>query len=273
MDNKVVMPKPTPPPVTPIEREPVFHGDFIGVDVGQVRDFSAVVTLSWITDADGIDQFGVTQAERFALGTKYGDLAKETAGLADYLKKQGRSVVVGIDATGVGAGVTETFQEAFHAIPNVSGVKIIPCVIHGGFTEDRVGAVVHVPKRSLIYDTTLLLGRGQLHIPKDLDFHDILLEELHNYAAKTNIATGNVQYEAWKENIHDDLVFALAIDCHLALKQATALVKQRGRVIAPVKIEKGDYYSDPTKRSAMHELSKRGRWVGFGGFREGFKPP
>ena len=40
-----------------------------------------------------------------------------------------------------------------------------------------------------------------------------MLQELLNFKIKVNIATGNDSYEAWRENIHDDLVLCVALAC------------------------------------------------------------
>jgi hypothetical protein len=58
-----------------------------------------------------------------------------------------------------------------------------------------------------------IIGKRQLKIAKGMPLADVLVRELENFRVKVNTATGHDSYEAWSENEHDDLVFALSIAC------------------------------------------------------------
>ena len=57
-----------------------------------------------------------------------------------------------------------------------------------------------------------------MKIAAGLQHAQILKQELLNFRVKVNERTGNEQYEAWRENEHDDLVLATALACWYATK-------------------------------------------------------
>ena len=73
------------------------------------------------------------------------------------------------------------------------------------------------PKRDLVAAAKVLLGKKQLKIGT-IPFADVLITELQNFQVKVNIATMHDSYEARREGIHDDLVFAVSLACWWALR-------------------------------------------------------
>jgi hypothetical protein len=245
-------------PQSEIEQEPVevSHGFYIGCDVGQAQDYSALVAVEHKTNLEGMHEFHVRYCSRLPLGTPYGKVVSAAAQLVDYLKQYG-PVVLGVDATGCGRPLIEAMRER--------KLKPVAITVTGGMTAHRENGFLLIPKKELISSASLLLGRGQLKIAKDIQFRDTLLNELENYAVKVNIATGAESYEAWKTSIHDDLTFSLCICCFLALKES----RKTGKTITPIiEMEKSGTHTDPTLISAMREAQKGGRWAGLTGFRE-----
>jgi len=252
----MIIPKPKE-----IEKPPeiISHGYFVGVDVGQAQDYSCLLATEHITNLEGVHEFHVRYCQRLPLGTPYGKVVSATAQLVNFLKQSGHGpVVLGLDATGCGRPVAEAMREI--------GLKPMAITVTGGATANYQNGFYHIPKKELISSASLLLGRGQIKIAKDIEFRDTLLNELENYAVKVNIATGGESYEAWRSSIHDDLTFALCITCYLGLKAA----RRAGKIITPIEIEKsGPHATDPTRQSAIGDAVKGGRWKDLTGFRSG----
>src|SRR5215212_3863536 len=68
-----------------------------------------------------------------------------------------------------------------------------------------------VPKKDLVFPTVAAFQQGKIRIAKDIKDRDALAHELKNYSRTTNIATGGMQFEPWRESDHDDLLFAVCL--------------------------------------------------------------
>ena len=68
-----------------------------------------------------------------------------------------------------------------------------------------------VPKKDLIFPAVAAFQQAKIRIAKGIGDRDALVNELRNYKRTTNIATGNMAFEPWRESQHDDLLFALAL--------------------------------------------------------------
>ena len=60
-------------------------------------------------------------------------------------------------------------------------------------------------RRDLVFPAVAAFQRGKIRIAKGIKDRDALVNELKNYRRKTNIATGNMAFEPWRESDHDDL--------------------------------------------------------------------
>jgi hypothetical protein len=109
-----------------------------------------------------------------------------------------------VDATGVGAAVTAQLR--------AEGLWFKSVVITGGDEEVRDGDAYKVPKKDLIARPQVLLQEGnrRLKIAPSLPEAGTLVEELLNYRYKITEA-GNDTYGTWREGQHDDLVLALCL--------------------------------------------------------------
>ena len=84
--------------------------------------------------------------------------------------------------------------------------------------------VTYVPRHYLISVLQILFQDGRLRIARDLEFAPALERELINFSVRN--APGLDETTAlWRENDHDDLVFALALACYFLERMA------RGRQI------------------------------------------
>jgi hypothetical protein len=208
----------------------------VGVDAGQIRDYSAVVVLERrerlvaSVPAPGPPSFieklglaprptGPTEAiyrarhlERLPLESSYPEQVRHVVNLLRRLRDQmdtkrpGR-LCLALDATGVGVAVSDLFQEA-----DLAGADFIPIVIHGGdaVTPGQHGGY-RVPKRALVSTVQVCLQTRRLQIAASLPAAPTLMQEFRSFRAKIT-ATGHDQYGAddWREREHDDIILALA---------------------------------------------------------------
>jgi hypothetical protein len=179
---------------------------FLGLDLGQVSDYSALVVLQ-SADREPSRHYAGSYLYRWTLGTAYPDIARETARLASRVAQQPQApeVWLAVDATGVGLPVVDMLRRE-----RMPRVKMVPVMITGGLTESRNGLVWHVPKRNLVGVTQTALQTGRLRVASALPEAATLTQELQNFQMKISLDTGHDSYGAWREGTHDDLVLALA---------------------------------------------------------------
>lgn len=176
---------------------------FVGLDLGQQRDYTAICVLERIPRPDESDgpELHIRHLERFR-DVLYPDVAERVAGLMA-TPQLAESAALLVDATGVGPAVTDIFTKR--------GLSHTPVQVHGGDSVSRSGSVVRVPKRNLVYALVSPFQSGRLKIAASLELAPTLKAELLNFRIKTNAATGHDSYEAWREGDHDDLVFAASL--------------------------------------------------------------
>lgn len=173
---------------------------FIGVDVGQVHDYSAIATINpEITPTQRI--YNCDWIERLPLETAYIDVIKRVAYIVNEIgRHQGASCVVAIDETGCGRPVVEFARKL------LTGCAIIGVTITGGKSINGW----NVPKRDLISSLQIGLQSGTLRIAEGLSMGDALVRELLDYKVKIT-ENANEIYGNGRESPNDDLVLALAI--------------------------------------------------------------
>jgi len=207
---------------------------YVGLDLGQVSDYTALVTLRREQElpdppkpktfsAEALDwkeiisppvvkpqlaRYYCNIAERFELGMSYTVMANNLCRLFDDVRFAKQTLVV--DGTGVGRPVVDMFRKAR---PNC---RILPVTITGGSqalgqtSVDEYG-YWHVPKKELVGSVQALLGTGRLEVAPDLRHAAVLVSEMKSFRYKINNETAHVSYEAWRDREHDDLVLALAL--------------------------------------------------------------
>lgn len=193
----------------------------IGLDLGQSRDYSAAVVtervlmpsgryVGWrdeygrvATGPQPVEHFQVRHAQRWQLGTPYPAIVEAVGELLG-TEPLGEAILV-LDATGVGRGVVDMFNEAYHA-GKLGRWWPVPITITGG--QEAHG--LNVPKQDLVAALQAPLQLGRLKVAKGLPAGDLLEKELLAFRAKITSA-GNATYEAERERDHDDLVIALAL--------------------------------------------------------------
>ena len=195
---------------------------YMGVDLGQVQDHSAIVTLEHVEiEIERSDktnehkhEWHLLDATRLPLRTSYQDVTKYIKNLIRLLEGDGGRVILVVDATGVGRPVIDLLREM--------GLQLVPVTITSGLSEtyDDIIAGWRVPKIELVSAANIMLGKTELKIARGIPLLDTLLSEFQNFDVKVNSATGHASYEAsWREGAHDDLILALSLACWFALQK------------------------------------------------------
>jgi len=103
----------------------------------------------------------------------------------------------------------------------------LPCslyliFVHGGNAVSWDGHMIGVPKRDLIAAAQVLLQDNRLKIAENMPDTATLTRELQNYHVKIDPVTAHDSYAAWREGVHDDLVFAVSLAVWLGENQRRA---------------------------------------------------
>ena len=213
---------------------------FVGLDLGQTSDFTALAILERTqtdvpSDSDGqtfsvrqtwsgfvtvpvrkaarkrVRTYAVRHLERFPLGTSYPDICTRVVELFAEPPLKDQTLVV--DETGVGRAVVDMIRRAR---PRAS---IRPITITAGHAVQPDGAGWHVPKKELVGALQVLLQSRRLQVARSLPMSSVLVKELENFRVKITSAA-NETFEAWRERDHDDMVLSVALAAWLG-KQAT----------------------------------------------------
>jgi hypothetical protein len=217
---------------------------FVGVDLGQAQDFTAVAAVEraelvgeWDPVVAGYPKYVELRTrflERMELGTPYPEVAQRVRNITCSADLRGRCHLA-VDSTGVGRPVVDLLRRA--------GLDCImmPVTITGGSASGMTDGQYYVPKRDLITGVQTLLQSGGLRIARSLKHGAALAAEMAEMRVKIT-AAGNTQFGAWREGAHDDLVLALALACWSA------------RQVYP----HGPYGEDAYWRSKEHAKWERG---------------
>jgi hypothetical protein len=203
---------------------------FMGVDLGQARDPSAVAIVERSVDLQ-LDlqswnrvprvSYAVRHLERVPLGTPYPGVVSRVAELLARPELPGCQLV--IDATGVGRPVLDLFHAA--------GLAVVPVMITAG---DRAAlgkdGIWRVPKRDLVVGLAVMLQAGELLVAHGLGEREVFLRELMNFKVKVS-AEGRESFSAWRESEHDDLVLAVALACWRARRPRALAGRRQGPVL------------------------------------------
>jgi hypothetical protein len=198
-----------------------------GLDLGQTQDYTGLViieakgtdlrvpyegvhpelglpTTEWLhVETPPIVSLDVRHIERFALNTKYSQIALE---MAQRLRGMPQPRYFALDQTGVGMGV-------FEMMANLRPIGIT--ITGGNDTQMLSPQQFRVPKRDLMASLQVPFQNGIIRIAKGLPHAALLMRELQNFRVKIS-SNGRDTYEAWREADHDDLVLAAGIAAWLS---------------------------------------------------------
>ncbi|HTM49473.1 MAG TPA: hypothetical protein VL285_12350 [Bryobacteraceae bacterium] len=190
---------------------------FVGLDLGQSRDHSALAVVERADVFTGIDpvtyerrrrrRYRLRFLERVRLGTPYPAVVDRVAEVVRRPALSGRCMLV-MDATGVGAPVLDLLRAAG------LGCAVTPVILTAGDGAFLGGRVWRVPKRDLISGLQLMLEKEELGLPARLAAARVLARELAAVEERVGSAPRTLlRYGAWREEAHDDLVIAAALAC------------------------------------------------------------
>ncbi len=94
-----------------------------------------------------------------------------------------------------------------------AGVNPLSVTVHGGSAVTPEHQGFRVSKRDLVAAVQTLLQSGRLKIAESLELAPTLKKELLNFRVKLDPRTAHESYEHWREADHDDLVLATAMPC------------------------------------------------------------
>jgi hypothetical protein len=221
---------------------------FLGLDLGQAADYSALAILERQPRASSKEPpvFHCRHLQRWPLKTPYPQIVEDVYNYVDSDDLQKRESdreegwssdrpTLAIDATGVGAPVVDLFNKAFsrseqslrvvedrsplplrmaarvmRARP-VADVTLRPIQITGGDQVTKDGQLTRVPKRDLVSAAQVALQTERLKVAAELPEAQTLTRELQNFQVKISLDTAHDSYGAWRDGAHDDLVLAVAL--------------------------------------------------------------
>ncbi len=208
------------------DRQQKIANYFLGVDLGQAQDYTALALVEQVVGYRGFNQSGrleetslgeneqeynLVGLRRLALNTSYPAQVKEVKSVFEKLPVPQGEAYLAIDKTGVGRAVFDLFTQA--------GLKPIGITITGGdrVNPDGVGGY-RVPKRDLVSNFQALMQSGRFKAAPGIQEATTLAEELRSFRYKLN-DNANDLYGA-REGAHDDLVLAVAVALWSAVNQS-----------------------------------------------------
>ena len=181
---------------------------FIGLDLGQASDFTALAVVERRPGENGSEEapYSLRHLQRFPLGTAYTAIVPAVARLANKAPLAGRVTLV-VDQTGVGRPMVDMLRGALIQVP------IIPVTITAGQRLTITADGSHrVPKRALVFCLQRLLNTGRLKVARTLPEAETLLQEMRNFRVRITPAVHET-FGTWRDGEHDDLVLAAALAC------------------------------------------------------------
>lgn len=191
----------TPCPALDLYGLPV--GFYIGLDLGQARDHSAIIVNEKRVSQDGAAFHAIRWAHRFRLGTNYLDVAREVADLLGRLPQRPEPPALWADNTGVGRPVSDLLREQGLTPWNVNLTAGANWSISGART-------ISLPKAIMASTLNVALQNGDIGFAADLPWLEIITRELGTYRV-TQTASGVDSFNSRTEADHDDFVVALGL--------------------------------------------------------------
>ena len=196
---------------------------FVGLDLGQASDPSALASMEATEGAPGPDRkpqlhYQCNHLERFPLNSSYEVIAAYVAKFIADLKKpdddekdaaldrdeepRENDVRLAVDGGGVGRAVTDMLRG--HKL------SFADCTITSGANVRHEDGKIYLPKRELVSTAKIVLDGRRFKFSDHLAEHTTLIREMQNYQVKiTNAA--NATFAAARESVHDDLLFAVML--------------------------------------------------------------
>ena len=192
---------------------------FIGLDLGQRRDYSAIALVSALTVVTGpkdpyychiptADILRLEFLEQCPRGLKYSKMPRIIAQLRSVLGHDAKTTLAA-DATGPGLPVVETIKNA--RLP----MEVQPYIItSGGAGIHQSKGVFSIGRETLLSSLRIAIETKRIRFPKDLRYRMHLNQQLLE-----------ASLDASQAKSHDDLVFAIALAVVSATTRNPSLLK------------------------------------------------
>ncbi len=192
-------------------------GYYIGLDLGQSKDYTALAVLEVVppppveviegrvvkhVPSKERPALHIRHLERFSLNTRYPAIVAAVGDRVRALTRGKERPTLVLDKTGVGAPVADLFTDA--------GLAPVAITITASGEPTRVPGGFNVPKRDLVSVVQATLQTKRLRFAEALPDVHTLTQELLNFQYKIT-AQGNDIYGAWRQEAHDDLVLAVSL--------------------------------------------------------------
>jgi hypothetical protein len=210
--------------------EPIYRYFALALELGKTTEGSAVALVERLGSPGPAvvlpekARYEVRGLRRFTPGTEYGqmiDSLRELLGsgpVAEELQQKHVRLPDGgvrpactqlwwiLDQTAVGKPIVDMVLEKF-GCPYAYRV-----IFAGNHTENEAEGLHYIPKHLLISEIEVLLEEGRLKVGDQHPLAPDLMNELVNYKGRRSapIASAN---DPWREQAHDDLVFAVGLAC------------------------------------------------------------
>jgi hypothetical protein len=194
-------------------------GFYLGLDLGQSNDYSAIVILERVWEKGARElRHVIRDAYRYPLKTQYPDVVTDVMlmylgnpqlfyeGYFEGFGQLRAAPKLIINNTGVGQAVADDFNKR-----GVRDTTLKRVTITGGLDERFEKGSYHVPKSRLFERLQVDAHAGQLKIAGGMELLETLKRELPNNRPKTRAETAYLSYEEIREGVHDDLVLAAAL--------------------------------------------------------------
>jgi hypothetical protein len=188
---------------------------FVGLDLREAKEPTAlaVVERTW-RDSEKPERRAqcheVRHLQRWNAGTSYPAMIAEVIKVIDELPSV-RALM--INATAVGEPVVNLLRKARPSC-RIHGVTI---TAGNSITAGESGLLI--PRKVLISTLQILLQTRRLRVASRLLDAPTLGRELARFQSKAPLS-GNDAMSEWREGSHDDLVFAVAVACWQAEREA-----------------------------------------------------
>lgn len=174
---------------------------YLGLDLGQARDYSAISIAERRVELTGTrdprtwlehttTRILVTHLERIPLRTAYPDVVERVRGVTQ--RFTGRKLEIILDSTGVGGAVRDMLVYAR------LGFNVIGVTLTGGERVTVSPGGYYVPRHDLLANLRVLLEKEMLHFLIPAEMAALLRTEFLRWGRRSQ---------------HDDLVFAVALAC------------------------------------------------------------
>ncbi len=210
--------------------------NFVTLDLGQFRDFSAlsVMARSLAVDAQGLPErdsrgnsiysFQIVGLRRWPLKTEYGAVVKDLVRIATRSDIRPAPIVV-IDMSGCGTAV---FEQCVTAFAPYEHIRVYGINITGGATSAPRGRRMwNVAKVELVSALAEALGNRRVKIcpmrnGKHQEHARLLKKELRDFKIRVSAKTGNTSAEAFNSD-HDDCVMSVSLALWLGRQRWMAM--------------------------------------------------